>query len=99
MDKKGHKGDPSTPTEPHAAVTGEELDNGTERPGNSSVEEITEQSSYRDADAMLRQTLRGDESRGDADERDIAGATEFNDTPHGREEAKNDKAGAANQNG
>ncbi len=65
----------------------------------SEVEDIIEQASYRDADSFLRQTLRGDETLGDADARDVAGATDFGDTPHGREETKNDKAGAVNQNG
>jgi hypothetical protein len=63
------------------------------------IHDISEASSYRNADEILRQTLRGDESKGDADERDIAGAVDFDETPRGREESKNDKLGAANQNG
>ena len=77
----------------------EEISEGLDRPGRSEIEDITDEASHRDADGILRQTLRGDETEGDADERDIAGATAFKDTPHGREETKNDKAGAANQNG
>jgi hypothetical protein len=72
---------------------------GLDRPGRSEIKDITDEASHRDSDGILRQTLRGDESKGDADERDIAGSTDFEDTPHGREETKNDKAGAANQNG
>lgn len=76
-----------------------EIADGLDRPTKSEIEDITDEASHRDADGILRQTLRGDESKGDADERDAAGATKFEDTPHGREETKNDKAGAANQNG
>jgi hypothetical protein len=70
-----------------------------DRPGKEDIKNITDEASHRDADGILRQTLRGDETKGNPDERDVAGATEFKDTPHGREETKNDKAGAANQNG
>jgi hypothetical protein len=77
----------------------EELAKGLDRPGRSEIKDITDQASHRDVDGILRQTLRGDESKGDADDHDVAGAVDFEDTPHGREETKNDKAGAANQNG
>jgi hypothetical protein len=77
----------------------EEVAKGLDRPGRSEIKDITDQASHRDVDGILRQTLRGDESKGDADDRDVAGAVDFEDTPHGREETKNDKAGAANQNG
>ena len=72
-----------------------------EREGLSSeqIDKITEESGYNDSDGVLRQTLRGDETKGNPDKRDVAGATGFEDTPHGREETKNDRAGAANQNG
>lgn len=63
------------------------------------IKDITDEASHRDEDGVLRQTLRGDETKGDPDARDVAGATEHQDTPHGREEAKNDKSGAANVNG
>lgn len=76
----------------------EEIAEGLDRPDRSEIENITDEASHRDADGMLRQTLRGDETKGDPDKRDIAGATNFEDTPHGREETKN-KTGAANQNG
>ena len=77
----------------------EEVADGLDRPGRSEIADITDEASHRDADGVLRQTLRGDETEGDADERDVAGAPAFQDTPHGREETKNDKAEAANQNG
>ena len=77
----------------------EERAEGLDRPGLSEIKDITDEASHRDADGILRQTLRGDESKGNPDDRDVAGATDFEDTPHGREETKNDKAGAANQNG
>jgi hypothetical protein len=77
----------------------EEVAKGLDRPSRSEIKDITDEASHRDVDGILRQTLRGDESKGDADDRDVAGAVDFEDTPHGREETKNDKAGAANQNG
>jgi len=66
---------------------------------NREMSDVVEEGSYQDPDDVLRQTLRGDETKGNPDERDVAGATDFEDTPHGREETKNDKAGAANRNG
>ncbi len=72
---------------------------GLQRPDRSEIEDITNEASHRDADGILRQTLRGDETKGDPNDRDVAGSTESKDTPQGREETKNDMAGAANQNG
>ena len=77
----------------------EEAADGLERPSRSEIKDITDEASHRDADGVLRQTLRGDETKGDPDERDVAGSTNFEDTPQGREETKKDQAGAANQNG
>ena len=51
-------------------------------------EQIAEQASKPDQDQIFRQTRRGDESKGDPDERDVAGALDHEDTPHGREERK-----------
>lgn len=76
-----------------------EYADGLERPTRSEIEDITDEASHRDPDGVLRQTLRGDETKGDPDARDLAGGPGFENTPHGREETKNDKAGAANQNG
>lgn len=77
----------------------EEMAEGLDRPGRSEIKDITDEASHRDADGILRQTLRGDETEGDADQRDVVGSTDFKDTPQGREETKQDKADAANQNG
>lgn len=52
------------------------------------AEELIEQSPYLESDEVQRQMLRGDESKGDADARDVVGATEFKDTAHGRNEMK-----------
>ena len=67
--------------------------------GEWSAERITDEASQRSGDEIERQIRRGNEARGDADERDIAGASEFEDTPHGREEAKKNQVGKANNNG
>jgi hypothetical protein len=53
-----------------------------------SADEIIDQGSRPDADAIRRQIRRGDESKGDADERDVAGALDYEETPHGGEERK-----------
>jgi hypothetical protein len=53
-----------------------------------SRDEIAEQASKPDHEQIHRQTRRGDETKGDPDERDVAGAIDFEDTPHGWEERK-----------
>ena len=55
---------------------------------NLSRNEIAEQASKPDHEQIHRQTRRGDETKGDPDERDVAGAVDFEDTPHGWEERK-----------
>src|SRR5688572_32576801 len=85
--------------EEREGFSSQDLAEGLDRPGRSEIEEITDEASHRDPDGILRQTLRGDETAGDPDARDIVGSTSFEDTPQGREETKNDKAGAANRNG
>jgi hypothetical protein len=55
---------------------------------NLSRDEIAEQASKPDHEQIHRQTRRGDETKGDPDERDVAGAIDFEDTPHGWEERK-----------
>lgn len=50
--------------------------------------EIADQASQPDRDQILRQSLRGDETKGDPDERDVAGALDHGETPHGMEEKK-----------
>jgi IS30 family transposase len=54
-----------------------------------SIEEINEQSVNKPSDEMTREVLRGDETKGDPNERDEVGASRTIDTPQGREEAKN----------
>lgn len=61
--------------------------------------EIAEQASNKTPDEIQREILRGDESTGDPDERDVAGAARSEDTPQGREESKNDISEKANTNG
>jgi hypothetical protein len=63
------------------------------------VEKLADEASQQDVDEIQRQTLRGDETKGDADERDAAGRVDSNETAQGREEAKNDVKGKANVNG
>ncbi len=55
-----------------------------------SAQEISEQSSGMMPDEIERQILRRDETEGDADERDIVGSADRNETPQGRETAKRD---------
>ena len=53
-----------------------------------SSKEIAEQASKPDHDQIFRQPLRRDETKGNPDDRDVAGATDHEDTPHGREDRK-----------
>lgn len=50
--------------------------------------EIAEEAANKPEDEVMREMLRGDETKGDADNRDVAGSADFEDTPHGRKEAK-----------
>lgn len=59
--------------------------------GDWSVKQVADESANQPADETLRQFLRGDETEGDADKRDIVGSSDSIDTPQGREEAKRDK--------
>lgn len=63
------------------------------------VKSLSEEGSQIDEDEIQRNLRRGNETKGDADERDIAGRSASKDTPQGREEAKNDIKGKANING
>ncbi|MBA3634093.1 MAG: hypothetical protein H0W58_14975 [Acidobacteria bacterium] len=56
--------------------------------GDWDVEQVSEESSNKPSDEIVREMLRGDETKGDADERDVVGGVESADTPHGREETK-----------
>ena len=63
-----------------------------------SPEEIAEQASKPDHDQIYRQPRRGDETKGDPDNRDVAGAVDHEDTPHGREERKHQVEKEAERN-
>ena len=67
--------------------------------GEWNVKELSDEASQIDEDEIQRQLRRGDETEGDADERDAAGSSASKDTPQGREETKNDIKGKANING
>ncbi len=53
-----------------------------------SAEQLSEESSNQMPDEIFRQVLRGDESKGDPESRDILGSSQIVDTPQGREQAK-----------
>lgn len=63
--------------------------------GNLSADELGAQSSYEGETEMLRRMQRGDESKGDADARDTAGATAFKDTNEGRTDRDTTSGGEA----
>jgi len=63
------------------------------------IKKLADEASQKDEDEIQRQTLRGDETEGNPDNRDNAGSVESDETPQGREEAKNDTKGKANING
>jgi hypothetical protein len=63
------------------------------------IDKLNDEASQADADDMIRRPLRGDETKGDPDERDVAGGVRSADTPQGREESKNDRGDKANRNG
>ncbi len=67
--------------------------------GGWNADDVASQASQQNEDEIQRQIKRGDETKGDADERDNAGSADLSDTPQGREEAKNDVKGKANTNG
>jgi hypothetical protein len=64
-----------------------------------SVQELADEASQQSIDEIQRQTLRGDVTKGDADEGDVAGNVNSNETSQGREEAKNNIGDKANANG
>lgn len=53
-------------------------------------QEIASEASQAEPDEIMRQMLRGDETKGNADERDVAGSVDSNETAHGRKETKHD---------
>ncbi|HQU83547.1 MAG TPA: hypothetical protein PKY59_10495 [Pyrinomonadaceae bacterium] len=75
-----------------------QVEQGKKREGWDS-KKLSNEASQKDGDEIQRQISRGDESEGNADERDVVGSVEKDETAHGREEAKNDIKGKANANG
>lgn len=63
------------------------------------IEKLGDEASQKNTDEIQRETLRGDETQGNPDERDIVGNVDTNETWQGREEAKNDIGDKANANG
>ena len=63
------------------------------------IKKLADEASLKDKDEIQRQILRGDETKGNPDNRDNAGTVTSNETPHGREETKNDAPNKANTNG
>ena len=55
---------------------------------NWDAEKLVEESANIESDEIVREMLRGDATKGDADERDIAGSPDFKDTDYGRRETK-----------
>ena len=53
-----------------------------------SADEINAESTNKPADETVREILRGGGSKGDTDNRDIAGSIDSDETPQGREENK-----------
>ena len=66
---------------------------------NWNVDQLADEASQKDVNEFQRQILRGDETKGNPNERDHAGSVDPNETAQGREEAKNDVKGKANVNG
>lgn len=52
------------------------------------AEKLVEESANKESDEIVRQMLRGDETEGDADERDVAGSPDSEDTNYGRKQTK-----------
>jgi hypothetical protein len=73
--------------------------NKTDSNGDWTPDKLSDEASLKDKDEIQREIRRGGENTGNADERDVAGSASSDDTPQGREEAKNDKKGVANVNG
>ena len=61
------------------------MENANVKKNGWSAEDLGEQSSYEGTTEMSRRLRRGDETAGNPDARDVAGAVPDKDTPHGRE--------------
>lgn len=65
---------------------------------NWNAEQLIEESTNRSSDETLRNVLRGDETKGNPDDRDIVGSVDSQETPQGREEAKKDETRGETEN-
>ena len=63
------------------------------------AEQISAESTNKPSDEIAREMLRSDEAKCDADERDVVGRVNSNETPQGREEAKKDENRGEIENG
>jgi hypothetical protein len=61
-----------------------------------SAEEVAEEASNQMADEVQRQMARGDETKGDPDERDVVGRPKENETPYERHQTKKVEGEAEN---
>lgn len=73
------------------------MENANVNKNGWSAEDLGEQSSYEGTTEMSRRLRRGDETAGNPDARDVAGAIPEEDTPHGRE-ARDRPPGSAKEN-
>ncbi len=55
------------------------------------IEQLANESTNKPSDEMLREVLRGDKTKDNADGRDVVGGVDSDETPHGREETKKDE--------
>jgi hypothetical protein len=62
------------------------------------AKQLIEESTGRSSDETLRDVLRGDETKGEPDDRDIVGSVNSQETPQGREEAKKDETRGETEN-
>ena len=92
---------PQKDTQPPLQVPREglRLDQIEGKPEGWDLEDIAGEASQRTDDEIYREARRGDETKGDPNERDAAGSVDSNETWQGREEAKNDISGKDNSNG
>jgi len=72
--------------------------NGPKREGWS-ADDLGEQSSYEGTTEISRRLRRGNETVGDPNERDVAGAIPKEDTPHGREVRRRPRESADENSG
>lgn len=52
------------------------------------AEDISAEASNKESDEILREMLRGDETEGTPDDRDIVGSVDVKDTDYGRKQTK-----------